>query len=145
MYRVWPGTIELCLTQLDQDYSKVSTNLRSGSSRVDRTAETLYKDDYIRVEEYTRSCKAERIDSIAQINMTRLDGAIICGKRADYTYLDLVMVDLREQVCPDQLLPCLGLSMYEVSTISACVDDLSQCPIIDLKVIDEDEHKSEEP
>ena len=69
--------------------------------------------------------------------MTKHDGygTIMCAKRGGKSLLDATRIDPRSESCPDGLIQCTN---NPEATISTCASDLTECPIIDMKVVNLD-------
>ena len=114
-YRVWNGTYDLCLTELDS---------------------SLYSLVVMQNEDVTCTAEgSEMIEGIPAINMTSVSGVVACGKRGGTSFLDTVRVDEESRECPNGMVPC---SDQTQPSETVCVDPdkiEEQCPILDFFVI----------
>ena len=65
--------------------------------------------------------------------MTELFYVSICGKRGGQKFIDTVTVIPKNgEYCPEGLSPCIS---DRLAAETSCVADLTECPILDIKVL----------
>ena len=82
-----------------------------------------------------RGCHGYVVENIEAIDMTLLGGALACAKRAGPTSRDSVRVDPETMKCPESYQAC---SDHTDKSETVCVENLADCPIIDMFTIQED-------
>ena len=94
-----------------------------------------YQDDSYQVSIFNDKCFGWKLDAEKPRNMTSLFGVTICGKRGGQNFLETVRISpITGQKCPEGLLACID---DENQIETSCVDDLVQCPIIDIKLVED--------
>ena len=111
-YREWKGTRDYCLA----DVGKMENWSLDRESTI---------------------CPGSKVEARAAVNMTSINGLIICGRKGGENYLQAARVDPETRSCPGVLRPCSTKTSPE-NTICTHPTLKETCPITFIAIIEKD-------
>lgn len=93
----------------------------------------LWQDHDKTITFFNEACKGWKLDALPAQNLTSLGETTVCGRRGQANFLETIRVNpSKGQTCPGELYSCINRQNVAET---ACVSDLNQCPILDMKLV----------